>query len=70
MSDQVQVPTLPACDVCKIDGATMITRPAAYDGKTTFGPWAYMCEDHWKSHGVGRLGTGFGQRLILADGGE
>jgi hypothetical protein len=37
---------------------------ALYDGKTKEGPWAYMCEAHWLSEGVGQLGTGFGQALI------
>ena len=37
--------------------------PASYDGKTSMGPWANMCEDHFQSHGTG-LGTGRGQRLI------
>ncbi len=40
---------------------------ARYDGKTKEGPWAYMCEAHWLSEGVGQLGTGFGQRLIYSD---
>lgn len=38
--------------------------PAAYDGKTTRGPWAYMCQQHHILHGVG-LGLGKGQRLVL-----
>ena len=33
-----------------------------YDGKTRMGPWANMTEDSWKRYGVGRLGTGFGQK--------
>ena len=43
-----------ACDFCK--------QPAVYDGKTTQGPWAYMCEGCFKKHGVG-LGLGSGQKL-------
>lgn len=31
------------------------------DGKTTDGPWAIMCKECFKVHGVG-LGTGRGQR--------
>jgi hypothetical protein len=38
--------------------------PAEYDGKTTEGPWAYMCGAHYSKYGMG-LGTGVGQRLIL-----
>ena len=39
-----------------------------YDGKTTTGPWANMCESCFRFFGVG-LGTGLGQRYVLeADG--
>jgi hypothetical protein len=38
--------------------------PARYDGATVHGPWAYMCEEHFQSDGVG-LGTGRGQLLVL-----
>ena len=58
MSDEVTVPTRPKCDLCG-------DNPAGYDGKTKSGPWAYMCEGCWRVHGVGILGTGFGQRLIV-----
>lgn len=36
---------------------------ATYDGKTKDGPWALMCDDHFKKEGIG-LGTGRGQKLI------
>lgn len=58
MSDTVKVSAIPACDVCR-------AKPAAYDGKTVGGPWAYMCEGCWQRIGVGQLGTGYGQRLVL-----
>lgn len=32
------------------------------DGKTRQGPWAIMSEKAWKAHGVGVLGTGYGQK--------
>lgn len=32
------------CDFC--------SKQALYDGKTIFGPWAYMCEEHRKRCGV------------------
>lgn len=57
MSDTVIVETRPPCDLCG--------RPAAIDGKTTTGPWAFMCSTCWRLHGVGKLGTGLGQRLII-----
>lgn len=51
----------PSCDLCKyMDGKDGV--PAQYDGKTTMGPWAAMCEKHFKSHGTG-LGTGNGQKI-------
>lgn len=33
-----------------------------FDGKTIGGPWANMTRRSWVRHGIGRLGTGFGQR--------
>lgn len=47
----------PTCDICR-------KTEAIYDGKTVNGPWAYMCELCWQHQGVGRLGTGFGQKLV------
>jgi len=52
---EVYVEELPKCNFCD--------KPAHYDGKTTMGPWAYMCEEHFKMYGIG-LGTGKGQKLI------
>ena len=64
--DSVKVKDIPECDIHKYEeGKSGV--PAAYDGKTKFGPWANMCEDHFKSHGVG-LGTGRGQRLEKRSG--
>lgn len=40
--------------------------PAHYDGATIHGPWAYMCETHFESDGIG-LGLGRGQRLIVTE---
>lgn len=53
---EARVVEMPKCDICGAE--------AAYDGKTTMGPWAYMCQEDFKWHGVG-LGTGLGQRLVL-----
>lgn len=61
MSDQVTVQALPRCDMCG-DGSV-----AEYDGATAFGPWANMCAAHFAQYGTG-LGTGRGQRLVLAGG--
>jgi len=59
VSDTATVAKLPPCDMCR-DGTL-----AEYDTKTRFGPWANLCADHWRLDGVGRLGTGYGQRLVL-----
>jgi hypothetical protein len=46
---------------CKVDKVQ-----AQYDGATAMGPWAYMCESHFRQYGTG-LGLGMGQRLILKE---
>ena len=58
MGTTAQIHFQPQCDFCADE--------AQYDAKTTFGPWAYMCESHWKTHSTQRLGTGFGQRLEIS----
>lgn len=60
MSNTAQVVELPACDFC---GET-----ASYDGATFLGPWAFMCEADWQANSSGKLGTGYGQRLVLTEG--
>jgi len=50
---------IPPCDFC--------AKPAAVDGKTRSGPWAYMCPSHFKAQGIG-LGLGRGQQLVLKGG--
>ncbi len=61
MSDKVNVSQLPKCDFCQ-DGSD-----AKYDARTVFGAWANMCEKHFFDYGSGRLGTGYGQELILKE---
>lgn len=41
-------------------------RESRFDGATKMGPWAYMCVECWLTHGIGRLGTGYGQKLALS----
>jgi hypothetical protein len=48
----------PKCDFCE--------RPAIYDGKTTMSGWAYMCDEHFSTYGIG-LGMGKGQVLVVAN---
>ena len=40
---------------------------AVYDGRTIFGPWAYLCEACFQIFGVG-LGLGRGQILRVTQG--
>lgn len=55
---EARVERLPKCDFCG--------NRAAYDAKTKQGPWANMCETHWRVHAESQqLGIGMGQRLVL-----
>ena len=54
------VSVIPNCDICSPD----LNVSAVYDGRTTQGSWAFMCEKHFKQIGRG-LGLGLGQRLEL-----
>jgi hypothetical protein len=67
VSTKVEVDALPPCDICtSLDGKDGVkAEPAVIDGRTVHGPWANMCPTHWRLVGVGRLGTGFGQRLVV-----
>jgi hypothetical protein len=56
----VEVHRIPMCDFPH-DGEPV---EAKYDGKTKFGPWANMCQEHFDENGLG-LGLGVGQELIL-----
>jgi hypothetical protein len=57
---QTVVNTKPACDFgC---GKT-----AEYDGMTKMGPWAYMCQSCFDVNGLGELGLGKGQRLVVKE---
>lgn len=54
---------MPDCDFCKQSG---VDRVAKYDARTTYGPWANMCEIHFRNNAIGLLGTGHGQELIAS----
>lgn len=47
------------CDICKEDDAKI-------DGKTKYGPWAFMCLGCYKTNGIG-LGTGKGQLIMVKE---
>jgi len=40
------------------------------DGRTKMGPWANMTPESWKTHGIGLLGTGYGQMYKKQDDGR
>lgn len=63
MSKSVKVARIPMCDIHKYNKGQNDV-PAVVDGKTSMGPWAFMCEECFMDYGVG-LGTGAGQRLVL-----
>ncbi len=60
LHEEVKVIEIPDCDFCKGKG---LKKPALYDGKTVYGPWANMCNRHFEAHGIG-LGLGRGQKLV------
>jgi hypothetical protein len=61
------VASLPECDLHKyVDNVRGV--PAKYDKRTRTGQWGYVCEEHFQSDTDGRLGTGYGQELIVGNG--
>lgn len=58
--------SLPDCDIHK-HALNMPGIPAKYDKRTRTGQWGYVCEDHFKSDTDQRLGTGYGQELIVGE---
>jgi len=64
MPDIAYVARLPKCDFCAEAG---IEKDATHDTRTVLGPWASVCDYHLAQYGVGRLGTGYGQRYIVGD---
>ena len=50
------------CDICH---GPLRKLAVFYDGKTTMGPWAWMCNGCFPRYGVG-LGTGKGQEYNSA----
>lgn len=60
MSEVTYVNALPPCNFCGI--------PAQYDAALVAGAWAYLCTEHWFAYGVQKLGTGYGQKLLVKKG--
>lgn len=58
MSETAYVSKLPQCNFC--------TDTALYDSAlTNTSAWAYVCTEHWNKYGVKKLGTGYGQKLLV-----
>lgn len=55
--ETAKVSSIPNCQIC-------LSQKATVDGKTEFGPWAFMCDGCHEVHGRG-FGMGRGQRLVL-----
>ena len=62
---EVEVTKYPECDVHKYNYRESGIE-AHYDARTLNGQWGNLCDDCFKTHTSGELGTGKGQRLILA----
>ena len=61
------VTNLPDCDFASMDsdGDQRCQNTARYDFRTSGGPWANGCEEHYKMYRIhSELGLGKGQRLI------
>lgn len=59
----VEVEHIGQCQVCT-------TQKAEYDTKTVWGSWAYCCRNCFTTYGVGGLGIGRGQKLVLKKTGK
>jgi len=57
MSDTAYVASKPPCDVCGAE--------AEYDAKLRGRGWANLCQADFDEYADGRLGTGYGQRLVV-----
>ena len=65
MSDAVKVAVVPGCDFCDAKAAYDARLMGVSGGPS--GSWANVCEYHFDRYTTQRLGTGYGQRLVLAE---
>jgi hypothetical protein len=56
----LKVHKIPKCDICLSHG---VEKDAVYEAKTTFGPWAFLCEECFNEVGIS-LNMGLGRRII------
>jgi hypothetical protein len=52
---------IPKCDICLSYGSE---REAVYEAKTSFGPWAFLCEKCFDEVGIS-LKMALGRKVIL-----
>lgn len=66
---EARVHTMPPCNFAETDEWECDNLPDRFDFMTQQGPWAFGCKRHYEVYRLYRdLGTGKGQRLVLADG--
>ena len=64
MSEETTIPRPVYCDFCRTEHRQVeATYDAQVKGRSS---WAFMCEEHFKRYGPDELGTGRGQRLVVA----
>ena len=61
------VSELPKCDFSHENDNRQVCKPAIFDSVCNINmrSWAYMCAAHYREYGIGQLGTGFGQKLLV-----
>lgn len=57
-------------DVGERDDFGQVITNQFIDGRTRQGPWAIMAPASWSKHGVGKLGTGYGQAYSKTENGR
>jgi hypothetical protein len=59
----LKVHKIPKCDICLSQGTE---KDAIYEAKTSFGPWAFLCEKCFDEVGIS-LKMGLGRRIVLIE---
>lgn len=63
-NQEAVVAQLPLCDICDHSDGPVY---AEYDARLIYGGWANLCEGHFRRYTSGRLGVGYGQRLVVKE---
>jgi hypothetical protein len=59
----LKVHKIPKCDICLSHGSE---KDAVYGAKTSFGPWAFLCQKCFDEVGIS-LKLGLGRRIVLME---